>query len=211
MPEIDSPAPSAGYRIDGVYVAEQHYEPVPKDALRLGEAEDDRKVRVAWDWRPLGPRRFEVMLELRLEAVVQAPEAARARVIGIFEAVGDMASVPLRDFVRFNAPAILFPFGREVISAMTGRGPSGAFHLHPVNIRSIFEQVDMAATSGAQFLDQHPDVAKSFGLDYKTTALIKATVDTSMVALGSAASGTSAASPAKRLRRSKASAKRGKR
>lgn len=170
MPKLVPGSPTAGYRLEGVYVPEQHYEQIAeREALRVGKGLDDRNVSVLWDWRPLGTRRFEVLLELRVEAIQAAPESARARIIGIFEAIGDNSALPLPNFIKFNAPAILFPFAREVISSMTGKGPNGAFHLNPVNIPALLGHMDVSITSGSKYLDRNEEAAKQFGLEYRET------------------------------------------
>ena len=167
MPDKAEASGASGYRIDGIYVSEQQYEQVDPDELRESKGDDDRNVTVAWDWRPLAPRRFEVVLEVSVEAVKQAPELARVRLLGLFEAVGHKPTIDFVEFLRFNAPAILFPFAREAISTMTGRGPNGAFHLNPINIHGLLSNSDMALTWGVRFLDDNPDVAATFGLDYR--------------------------------------------
>ena len=155
---------STGYRLERVYVSEQHYEQVETSGLREPENSEDRGVGMSWDWRPLGPRRFEVLLELDLESTSLAPERARVRVMGVFEAVGETQSVEFIQFLRTNAPAILFPFGREVLSTMTARGFFGAFHLHPINIAAVLSDFDFSQTTGFQFLEKNQEVAETFGL-----------------------------------------------
>lgn len=158
----------AGYRLERIYVAEQHYEQVAADGSREATTLEDRNVGFKWDWRPLGPRRFEVLLELQLESTLNAPEQARVRVTGIFEAVGEAQSIEFVHFLRTNAPAILFPFGREVLSTMTGRGLYGAFHLNPVNIAALLADFDFSQTTGYQYLESNPAIAETFGLSFKS-------------------------------------------
>lgn len=156
----------SGYRLERVYVAEQEYRVEPPDALPEASDPDDRVIAFGWDWRPLGPRKFEVVLEVRVDPVKEAPERARARLLGVFEAVGEELSIPFTDFIRFNAPAILFPFAREVISTMTGRGPFGTFHLDPLNVAALLGKADLRQTTGARLLAANTEMAASFGLDH---------------------------------------------
>lgn len=161
----------AGYRIERIYVAEQHYEQVNPAGLRESESTEDRGIGVRWDWRPLGPRRFEVLIELTLEAVSAAPEEARVRILGIFEALENAQSVSFVDFLRTNAPAILFPFGREVLSTMTGRGFYGTCHLNPINVLALLKDFDFSTTTGFQYLEANPEVAENFGLPYRPASI----------------------------------------
>lgn len=161
---------SAGYRIERVYVGEQMYQ-VLSDVEREGdelelELDVERVVKFGWDWRPLAPRRFEVVLEIIADPDPAVPERAQVRVMGVFEASEGEPIVPFVDFIRVNAPAILFPFAREVISTMTGRGPFGAFHVDPVNVPALLAEVDLAETTGARFLRSNEAVAATFGLEY---------------------------------------------
>lgn len=158
---------TAGYRLERIYVGEQHYEQVAPNGLREASNLEDRNVGFRCDWRPLGPRRFEVLLELELEATSRAPERARVRLNGVFEAVGDDQGIDLVTFLRTNAPAILFPFCREVLSTMTGRGLNGAFHLNPVNIAALLADFDFSQTTGYQYLEANPAIAETFGLAFR--------------------------------------------
>jgi preprotein translocase subunit SecB len=166
-----SKARSAGYRLERVYVAEQAYRLVDPEPLRESKSPADRKITFLWDWRPLAPRRFEVILEMQTEPIKQAPEVAQVRFLGVFEADEGELSVPFHQFIRVHAPAILFPFAREVISTMTGRGPHGAFHLNPLNIAALISHDDLVRTTGYQYLQADPKTASDFGLDVHPPAV----------------------------------------
>jgi preprotein translocase subunit SecB len=159
-----SKAKRSGYKIERVYVAEQEYRVTDPDAREESAASDTREVAFGWDWRPLGPRRFEVVIEVSVEPSKDAPEVARVRLFGLFAAGSGELTIPFRDFVRHNAPAILFPYAREVVSTMTGRGPYGAFHIDPLNVREMTGGTTIDQTLGYKYLVDHPDVAATFGL-----------------------------------------------
>lgn len=165
------PVKSAGYRVERVYVGEQFYkvlDDAEEEPIELGEGED-RTIRFGWDWRPVAPRRFEVALEIIADPIRDTAEHAQVRVLGVFEATPGDPTVPFVDFIRVNAPAILFPFAREVISAMTGRGPFGAFHIDPVNVPALLSEADLEDTTGARYLRSNEAIAASFGLEYRPT------------------------------------------
>lgn len=172
---MDSPKKSgsrdaeAGYRLERIYVASQSYRLVTDQQL-VNEDPSDRNVNFGWDWRPLGPRRFEIIVLLTCEPTAQAPEEAQVRLIGVFEADERVPSVTFPAFIRFNGPAILFPYVREVVSTMTGRGPHGAFHIRPINVVALAEEFDIEKTTGAKYLAENPAVAQSFGLDFRADA-----------------------------------------
>lgn len=51
-------------------------------------------------------------------------------------------NLPLEEYARGNAPALLYPFAREAVANLTGRGRFGATWLHPFNF--------LAALAGEQ-------------------------------------------------------------
>jgi preprotein translocase subunit SecB len=160
---------TAGYRIDKIYVAEQAYKIVEKAGLTVGPEPADRPVNFGWDWRPVSSRKFEVIIDLSVDPVVSAAEKLSVRLIGLFSAEEGDISIGLPDFLRYNAPAILFPFAREVISAMSGRGLYGALHIKPINIVTLFSEFSYPQSTGFVFLEANPDFAKDFQLEYRTT------------------------------------------
>lgn len=165
---------TAGYRLERVYVAEQRCRLVQLTAEQVESAPGDRPVRFAWDWRPVGTRRFEVVLEVAVDAAAQVAEEALVRIVGLFEAEGEGVSVTFYDFVRYNASAILIPFAREAISTMTARGFYGTFHVNPVNVVELFKNFDISKTTGARYLNANPAIAADFGLEYSRPPAIAA-------------------------------------
>jgi preprotein translocase subunit SecB len=158
----------SGYRLNRIYVAEQAYKIVADKDLRDVKNPSDRMVGFGWDWRPTGPRQFEVVIQIEIEPIRIAPEQMLLRLIGMFTAE-ETVSIPLPTFLKVNGPAILFPYAREVISTMSARGPHGAFHLNPVNVAGLLDEFDLAATNGSKYLDANPSVADDFGLAYKAS------------------------------------------
>jgi preprotein translocase subunit SecB len=156
----------SGYRVERIYVGSQEYRLVEPDSSREQVDADDRQVEFGWDWRPIGTRKFEVVIDLEVESTKQASEEAKVRIIGVFEA-SESPSIKFLDFVRNNAAAILFPFAREVVSTMTGRGPFGAFHVYPLNIVALLKDVKWEETTGWKYLSEHPDIAATFGMEYR--------------------------------------------
>lgn len=153
----------SGYRLERVYVAQQEYRVLDVDELS-DTVGAEREVSFGWDWRALGPRRFEVLIEVSVDPSRESPELANVRLFGVFSAGKPKLSIAFKDFVGTNAPAILFPYAREIISTMTGRGPFGAFHIEPLNIRAITGAVRLDETSGHEYLRAHPEEAANFEL-----------------------------------------------
>lgn len=167
---VNMNATHAGYAIERVFVASQEYSLVPASA-HIDSDENEilndeiRAVDFGWDWRPLGARRFEVLIDLSVSESRTVPERARVRVVGVFEAKSDAPSIRFRDFAKNNAAAILFPFAREVISSMTGKGLYGAFHVNPINVVALLRDVQFEATSGFDYLRDNEEAKSRFELD----------------------------------------------
>lgn len=162
------PSEGAAYRIERIFVLEQEYRIVEASALASAEGGAAREVTIGWDWRPTGRRHFEVVIELEVTPVKEIAEHVRVRLVGSFSVEEGEPTPPFADFVRYHAPTILFPYAREVISTMTGRGPNGAFHVHPANLKSVMDRVDVTATSGLKLLRENPALAAAFGLTLET-------------------------------------------
>ena len=56
------PKPGAAYRIEQIFVIEQEYRLVDPSTLAATEPPGERNIGFAWDWRPSGQRRFEVIM-----------------------------------------------------------------------------------------------------------------------------------------------------
>jgi preprotein translocase subunit SecB len=137
---------TAGFALDRVYFAEQ--------ALRLVQAspelpESEAPISFGWDWRVTGPRNFEVILQLRIGPTRARPEDASVVICGAFAVSGPDHSVATLEFVKAQGPAILFPYLREGLAALTTRGAHGTNHLAPVNVLALMQNFDPEKATGA--------------------------------------------------------------
>ncbi len=123
-----------------------------------------RPFTLGWDWQVAGPRTFEVALTLSIAPTREQPDEASVTIAGTFRAGPDPVAVPFSEFVQFNAPAILLPFVREAVVALTRRGPHGSFLLMPLNVQAIMAGTNPTETTGAKFLRANPEAAQAFGL-----------------------------------------------
>lgn len=145
MKETDK-VPTAGFALDRVYFAEQ--------ALRLVQPtadipESDAPIAFGWDWRVVGPRNFEVILQIRIGPTQSRPEEASVVMCGAFSVSGPNHSVAAQDFVKAQAPAILFPYLREALTSLTSRGAHGPHYLAPVNVLILMQNFDPDKATGA--------------------------------------------------------------
>jgi len=170
----DTSAMYAGYSIERIFAATQDYALVTDDERELASPSDVRGVEFGWDWRPSGPRRFEVIVDLAIAPSKTIPERAKVRVVGVFQAVADSPSICFRDFARNNAAAILFPYAREIVSAMTGRGIYGTYHVAPINVIGLLMDVPFESTTGFESLKDDRAAREDFGLNLYETAAVAA-------------------------------------
>ena len=61
----------------------------------------------------------------------------KCSIVGLFEKEDSTSKMSLESFAESNAPALLFPYLREVISTTTLKAKIGPIVLPPVNIRNI--------------------------------------------------------------------------
>jgi hypothetical protein len=160
--------PRAGYRLDEVYALEQHHRLLAGDELDElpeGEEDGDRNFHVVWDWQ-LGTeaRTFGVFLGIVVEPTRAVPEEVRIGMIGSFTIEGEVQSLGLRPFLLKSAPAILFPYLRETVRSLTGRGPFGGWTVPPVNMVALAESHDFEKATGTRDLREDPDRAAGLGL-----------------------------------------------
>ena len=69
--------------------------------------------------------------------------------VGRFAVQGKPDKVAQTQFAYGHAPAILFPFVRQVVSGLTTMSPFGPYLLPPVNVAEIMKRFDPTRASAA--------------------------------------------------------------
>jgi preprotein translocase subunit SecB len=153
MSATESPHIS-GYYIEKVYSSHQE--------LRL-ERPDKKAVRdeysVDWDWQIVSDRMFDVSLIVSLEPSDERWESVRVRLVGRFRVEEHPLSVPLEDFVKLQAPAILLPYAREVVTSLTARGFYGPYFLPAINVVRLMASKDTNDATGRRQLREGRSLA----------------------------------------------------
>lgn len=143
--------PLSGYAITGVFVINQELKQVPDDA-KLPEA-DEVDLTFSWDWRFSETRDvFEVMLGVSTTASQKRRYTTSVMVVGVFKQVGEVPSLPIKEFVALQAIAILLPYLRQHLAALTMATVAGAFHLPTINVMRLVKAFNPESTSGARQL-----------------------------------------------------------
>lgn len=141
--------PLSGYTIEKIYTYHQllrHKEP--------GDEGTHGQIDVGWDWRllPYEELTFEVRLSLTVEPTPDRDDQLAVGIVGRFRKVTDEPSVPLLDFVRIQAPAILLPYARQALSELSVNSYYGTYYLPPINVVLLMEDFDPLNTTGAKQL-----------------------------------------------------------
>ena len=144
--EIKSKAPLSGYAIERVYTLDQSLKAITNESLPLPSESD---VRVGWDWRHLKPTVLEVKLLLGLDADTSHPFWAWVETVGTFHVIGS-PKVPIEEFVKLQAVAILLPYARQYLANLTVNTLAGAWHLPSIDVQAMMAQFDPEKTTGAR-------------------------------------------------------------
>jgi preprotein translocase subunit SecB len=139
--------PTIGYALERVYSNDLRLcdKPVPPN-----QQDDEGEIAFGWDWRMIEKDRFEVKVILSVEPAGIRDELARVVVVGRFQQVADTPTVELSDFVKRQAPAILMPYARQLISLLTSNSIYGAFFLPPLNLAEMMKDFDASQAQGAK-------------------------------------------------------------
>ena len=136
--------PESGYFIEKVYA--NH---LALTVQRPEEGEEKADLYFHWDWKVLAESVFEVTIGLLMEPTEDRCEQVEVSMIGLFRQGSGDTEVPLADFVRYHAPAILMPYVREAIGSLTGRGFYSARYLPALNVQRLMDQQDPSKATGA--------------------------------------------------------------
>ncbi len=160
MNETTTAAPKTGYVVERIFANELRFVGVPNaDEL----PENDSKLQFGWDWNLEADHRFTVRFLIELKPSRERPENVHVAMAAVVRRDGN-PTVPLTDYVKLHAPALLLPFLRETIASLTGRGLHGAFYLPPINVASIMRGVDLEQTEGMKQIRERDELAVAFGL-----------------------------------------------
>lgn len=141
--------PLSGYFLEKVYTNHQLLE---IERPRHGAARDSGQFIFGWDWEIVDDRTFDVRLQLGLDPTSSRWERVRVTLTGRFKVGTESVSVDPTRFVSLQAPAILMPYAREVISALTARGFYGPFYLPSVNVARLMATRSSDDTMGGRQL-----------------------------------------------------------
>src|SRR5688500_4662860 len=143
-----TPAPLSGYSITKVYSSRQLFE--TKD--ESDNSTDHGALRFGWDWRWVAPKVFEVKITVEIQPSATRRQYAYVDAIGQFQQVDEKPTIDVGQFVQLQAIAILLPYARQFLSAMTSVSAEGAFYLPSLNVAILMKGFDATKTTAARHL-----------------------------------------------------------
>lgn len=124
----------------------------------------EENATVGWDWFPHSATIFDVILRVELSPTTERRERVKATVVGRFERVGEPERPAFKSFVMQNASAMLAPYLREAVTALTTRGLFGPVLLPPMNVVEMMGRMDFEKSLGYVRVCEHEGLAAAYGI-----------------------------------------------
>ncbi|MFA7494933.1 MAG: protein-export chaperone SecB [Acidithiobacillus sp.] len=135
--------PEAVFMIERIYVKDISFEsPNAPQSFVQTEAPT---VDVGLNTGSTAVQGMEGLTEVTLTVTVKAKAgdstyfAVEVQQAGLFR-IQNIPEEHLPALVAVHCPTILFPYAREVVADLVGRGGFQPLHLHPVNFEALFQQ-----------------------------------------------------------------------
>ena len=133
--------PTRQFSLRQLYVKDISFESPNVPGIFTGQFEPEVKLNLHSAHKPLGDDLYEVVLHLNVHATAKEKSLFLVEVeqAGLFQVSGytmDEAKVIL----GIHCPATLFPYAREVISSLVGKGGFPTLVLQPINFEALYAQ-----------------------------------------------------------------------
>lgn len=158
-----------GLQIVAVSLRQLEYEEVPRAGEEdTPEGQDFYEINGAIDIRP--PDLVQVAVKFKLKPNVKhRPIKLSCVMSATFRRGQDIDMDAMAEFIRVRSHLILFPYVRELVSSVTGRGVYGGLYLNPVVLPPMMEAEEMKeymaglSPSGDTGVTSGPDMKPSKG------------------------------------------------
>ena len=145
--------PSAGKQVllNRIYVKDCSFESPRSPEVFLGPMNPEVKVNMRTGTKKLDGGVMEVVLTVTIEATDNSRSVFLAEVhqAGLFTVSG-FGEAELGAVLASYCPNILFPYAREAISDLVGKGGMPALLLQPVNFDAVYAQSLTEGAAGAK-------------------------------------------------------------
>lgn len=131
-----------GFKLQRIYVKDVSFESPGAPEIFRQDWKPKMNMQLANSARRLGESdEYEVEITVTLTAELDDKTAYLAEVkqAGIFTVVG-LGEEEVEHLLGAYCPGVLFPYAREAISSLVGRGTFPVFNLQPVNFEGLYAQ-----------------------------------------------------------------------
>lgn len=129
-------------QVQRIYVKDLSFEAPGAPQIYLEQGQPKVNVQLANQARRIGETsEFEVEVTITVTAEVNDKTAyiAEVKQAGVF-IISGVNDAELEQILGSYCPNLLFPYIRETISSLIGRGSFAPFHLQPINFDALFQQ-----------------------------------------------------------------------
>lgn len=136
-----APGVQRQFALRQLYVKDISFESPNAPGVFSGQIEPDVKLNLHSAHKPMGEDVYEVVLNLNVHATAKDKSLFLVEVeqAGLFQVSGyTMDEVKI--ILGTHCPATLFPYAREVISSLVGRGGFPTLLLQPINFEALYAQ-----------------------------------------------------------------------
>lgn len=129
------------FQVQRIYVKDVSFEVPGAPDVFTQAGQPKVNVQLGQQARRLNDTDFEVVLEITVTAEVNEKTAyiAEVKQAGIFTISG-AEKAELEQLLGAYCPNLLFPYVRESIASLTGKGSFPPFHLQPINFDALYQQ-----------------------------------------------------------------------
>ncbi len=129
------------FQVQRIYVKDISFEVPGAPEVFLETGQPKVNVQLGNQARKITDSEFEVVVEVTVTAEVNEKTAyiAEVKQAGIFTISG-AEKAELDQLLGAYCPNLLFPYVREAVASLTGKGSFPAFHLQLINFDALFQQ-----------------------------------------------------------------------
>ena len=130
--------------VNGQYVKDQSFENpgAPATLMQAGQRAPNVEVAIDVNARRIADLTFEVVLAIRAEGKHEATSLFIAEIeyAGVFSIGKQVPQEYVQPIILIEAPRLLFPFARAIVSDMVRDGGFPPLLIHPIDFAQLFQQ-----------------------------------------------------------------------
>jgi len=129
------------FQVQRIYVKDVSFEVPGAPEVFLESGQPKVSVQLGNQARKMNNADYEVVVEVTVTAEVNEKTAyiAEVKQAGVFTIKG-AEQAEIDQLLGAYCPNLLFPYIREAIASLTGKGSFPPFHLQPINFDALYQQ-----------------------------------------------------------------------